>query len=223
MRVKICGIARLADAQAASAAGADFIGLIRAPSPRAAPPELARAVIATLSDDVTPVLLFRDQPLTVVAEEIAASGARWVQLHGSESSAFVAELVQRFPALQIIRAWSVTDRASAGELAAELAALDAAGGRVAVVLLDAPKGGRHPGYAALASVAQQLAAQKLEIWCAGALTPQNLPDAVPPGVFDGVDVARGVEAAPGEKDPTAIREFIAAARRLAPREPRRED
>ncbi len=84
--VKICGITRLEDAEAAVACGADALGFVFWPkSPRCIDSHRARAIVSSLPPFVTPVGVFVDQP----AEEInrIASAARLgaVQLHGNES------------------------------------------------------------------------------------------------------------------------------------------
>src|SRR5919201_6453636 len=93
MFVKICGITRVEDAQAAVDAGANAIGLVFWPeSPRFVDPYRARAIVRSLPPFVTPVGLFVNQPreyITAVAS-LVRLGA--VQLHGDETAAFAASL-----------------------------------------------------------------------------------------------------------------------------------
>jgi phosphoribosylanthranilate isomerase len=219
MQVKICGITRATDAQVAAEAGADFVGLIRAAGGRRIAVAEARQIVATLPPQTQPVLLFRNQPRKDVVADVRAVGAGWVQLHGRESATYLAELAAELPGVQLIRAWEVAGAQSAAALAAHLGECHEEGAPVRVVILDAPKGGPHPGYDCLAAVAQALGPLGLRVWCAGGLTPDNLGSAVLPGTYHGVDVARGVESSVGVKDADAVRCFIAAARQLQPAPP----
>lgn len=108
MRVKICGITRAEDALLAANLGADFVGLIRAESPRRVSLENARQIIDALPEQTQAVLVFRDAPLDEVASELDATGCGYVQLHGREPVSYVRELAQRFAHISIIRAWEVS-------------------------------------------------------------------------------------------------------------------
>lgn len=214
MHVKICGITNEADARLVSEAGADFLGLIRVESPRRISMDRAEAVMAAAGDGARPVLVYRDTDLPIVLEEVARLQAAWVQLHGRESVAYVEKLREAAPRIRIIRAWETGGRFAAVEIADYFEAAVRRGLRFDVLLLDVPKGAaKHPGFAALGDVARQCQALASEVWCAGALTPDNVGEALVAGMYDGVDVARGVEQAPGRKDAELVRRFVAAARR----------
>lgn len=227
MQVKICGMTNGTDALAAAQCGADFVGLILAASPRRVTIEMAPSVLAVLPPATQPVLVFRDAPLDEVLAAMDVLGCRWVQLHGREPVEYVAEIAQRRPAIRVIKAWEVTSAESGEDLADYLSRLVAGRGRLAVVLLDAPKGGPHPGFATLAGVASrcraELSTERLhggravqpEIWCAGALTPGNVATVVASGLYTGVDVSSGVELTPGRKDHAAVRKFIETVRRCS--------
>src|SRR5882757_7664041 len=91
MLVKICGITRLEDAEAAVAAGAGAIGFVFWPnSPRFIDPHRARAIAATLPPLVTPVGVFVDQPLDHVNGVASLVRLGAVQLHGDETPEFAA-------------------------------------------------------------------------------------------------------------------------------------
>src|SRR3954454_6110145 len=101
MLVKICGITRLEDAEAAVAAGAGAIGFIFWPkSPRFIDPHRARRIAAMLPPLVTPVGVFVNQPLDYVngVPTLPRRGA--VQLHGDEPPAFAAAV--RSPVIKAI-------------------------------------------------------------------------------------------------------------------------
>jgi phosphoribosylanthranilate isomerase len=214
MLVKICGITRREDALAAAQAGADFVGLVRAGSPRQVSLETARQIAANLPPATQPVLLFRDAELDELAGELAASGFKWVQLHGAEPVAYVRRLMDRFPGLHVIRAWEVSGADAAVPLSDYLRAALEEEVAIDVLLLDAPKRGLHPGYECLGEVARRCHGTVPGIWCAGGLTPGNCAAAVAAGRYAGVDVSRGVELSPGVKDQAAVRRFIDLARTL---------
>jgi len=214
MRVKICGITNLDDATAAADSGADFVGLIFAASARQVNVETAIGVMEGLPAPTLPVLLFRNTPLDEVDRTIAATGGRWVQFHGREPVDYLREVVARHPHTRIIRAWEVTDPSSGSALREYLEEAAAAGVGIDIVILDAPKGGPHPGYECLAEVSCACDKRPPAIWCAGGLTPGNLRSAVDRGRYDGVDVASGIELRPGVKEHAALRAFIETARQL---------
>jgi len=211
MRVKICGVTNVTDARAAADAGADFVGLILAASPRQVSLETARAIAAALPPKARPVLLFRDAPTSEIVAAVERTGVEWVQLHGREPVADVQQLAVRLPDLRLIKAWEVRS-AEPAELAAYLAQARAADLRLDALILDAPKGGPHPGVAALATLARAVRLRPPEVWCAGGLTPENVAAVCAAGPFDGVDVAGGVERAPGQKDAVRMARFVTAAR-----------
>lgn len=220
MRVKICGITNSDDALAAAQAGADFVGLILAASSRRVDVDAAKAVIAALPTPVVPVLVFRDAPVDKVVTALDAAGTRWAQLHGAESVAYLTESQRRRPDVRVIKTWEVSAN---GKIEPSVEALvgfvrDAldAGVDLPIVLLDAPKGGPHPGHERMAAHAAACHALPVQVWCAGGLTPNNVAGALAGGEFDGVDVASGVEVRPGVKDRAAIRRFVENARRSAP-------
>ena len=214
MRVKICGITNVDDARAAARAGADFIGLIRAPSVRQVSVERVRQIIAVLPTTTQPVLLFRDAPVEDVLAALEDTGCTWVQLHGREPVSYLHELLTRRPPTRLIRAWEVAGARAGAELTEYLRQAGERAVSIDMVILDAPKGGPHPGYDCLGDVSRQMPESPPEIWCAGGLTPANLTAAVAGGRYAGVDVASGIEARPGQKDHTALRQFIATAKRL---------
>lgn len=219
--VKICGVTSVADAQQAADAGADFVGLIRAESPRSVTPEEAQRIAAALSaTGAAAVLLFRDAALEAVADEVARTAVRWVQLHGAETPEFAAGLAQRCPDVNLLKAWELGPPAAfeaLQEYLRRLAALPPAGAArplVHAVILDLPKGAAHPGFAALRDAAQRCPPGGPQFWCAGGLTAASVAEAVRGSRFAGVDVARGVERTPRAKDPQAVRAFIRAVREL---------
>jgi phosphoribosylanthranilate isomerase len=186
--VKICGITRVEDAQAAVAAGANALGFVFWPkSPRYVDPARAREIVSTLPPAVTPIGVFVDQPADEVNRVATEVGLGAVQLHGNEDEAYV-----RTMARPVVKAVAVTgDRAPA---------IDAWPSDV-TVLLDVhdpvKKGGT--GRTIDWTMASEIAKRR-NIVLAGGLTPDNVADAIALVRPYGIDVSSGVESAPGIKD-----------------------
>lgn len=222
MEIKICGITSAEDARVAREAGADFVGLILTESPRRVSLATAAGIRRSLGDRPEVVLLFRDDPLERVVDAVGETGARWVQLHGGESAEMLSDLREALPGVRVIKAWEVWGSDGSEALVRYLDAAEALNSIPDVLLLDAPKGEGHPGMEAFLSVALAAGARVSRLWCAGGLTPDNVGQLIASEVidgrgrggrlFDGVDVARGVELAPGRKDAAAVRRFVAAVR-----------
>jgi phosphoribosylanthranilate isomerase len=204
VQVKICGITRLEDAQAAVEAGADALGFVfYPPSPRCVTPDQAEQMIQRLPPFVTTVGLFVDVPPDIVHDIALWCGLDRVQLHGRETPEFCARV--RRP---VIKAFRIKNADSLADLP---------GYRVAAYLLDAYVEGALPGGTG-ASFAWELAARVKPhgpVILAGGLTPENIAAAIAQIHPYGVDVSSGVECAPGIKDHRKIREFIQRAKAAA--------
>lgn len=215
MRVKICGITNREDALAAAAAGADYLGFIFwPPSKRAVGVETARAIVSRLRQQERPPLLvgvFVDEEAAAVAAVLDDCGLDLAQLSGDEPPALVGD-----PSSPLYgRSFKALQPASLPEAEAE-AEWYAPPERTPEhpsLLLDAyhpslPGGtGRQTDWVMAARLAEQVAGLML----AGGLTPDNVREAVRRVRPFAVDVASGVERAPGRKDHDKVRAFIAAA------------
>jgi|SRR5262245_6042357 len=203
MLIKICGITRLQDADAAVEAGANALGFVFWPgSPRFVDPYRAREIVRALPPFVTPVGLFVNQPRDYVSGVASLVRLGAVQLHGDETPEFAASI-----AWPLIKAVSI-DRAAAWPEATTL-------------LLDAhdpvKRGGTGqpidwPAAAAIAKTRKVL--------LAGGLTPENVAEAIARVRPFGIDVSSGVERSPGVKDHnrmTALFEAIHATSHVATR------
>jgi phosphoribosylanthranilate isomerase len=200
VEVKICGLTTVDDAVRCTEAGADALGLNFWPgSPRHVDVPTARAIVEACGDQATMVGVFVDFTLDQVREILQETETQWAQLHGDETPGLVAELLPH-----AYKAIGVKD-GSAIELAREYPGEH--------LLLDAsvpgmPGGtGRTFDWAIAASVAKE---RKLTL--AGGLTPDNVADAVRAVRPFRVDVASGVESAPGRKAPDVVKRFIEAAK-----------
>ena len=153
------------------------------------------------------VALVVDAPDATLDAIVAAMPLDMLQLHGTESPERVAELRSRYglPVMKVIGVSGEDDLAALMDysLAADQLLIDA----------KAPKDAVLPGGNGL-SFDWRLVAQRrwLRPWMlAGGLSAQNVAEAVRLTNVRQVDVASGVESAPGVKDPAKIAAFIAAA------------
>ena len=210
-RVKICGIGDKSHALAAVEAGADFIGLVFAPSRRQITPakacEIASA--AKKSGDITKVVgVFVNAPSSQVNETADFCGLDWVQLSGDESWEYCCEVVK--PVIKAIR----IGRQSPEELCAELAAGDKLlPAQRFIALLDSQVEGKYGGTGETFdwNLARQVA-NRFPVIVAGGLDPENVAQVIETVAPWGVDVSSGVETG-GIKDMAKIRAFVEAIRK----------
>jgi len=200
-RVKICGITTWADARLCVDLGASALGFnFYPPSPRATTPADAWSIIRRLPPFVEAVGVFVDWPPLVVDALARAVRLGAVQLHGAESPREVAELSRKH---RVIKAVQV----KLGFRVASLAAYRAADG----LLLDGFARGLRGGTGCtLDWKLARLARRYGRITLAGGLTPENVAEAIRVALPYAVDVASGVEARPGRKDPAKLRALFAA-------------
>ena len=202
-RVKICGITRPEDAELAASLGAWAIGFILWPqSKRAADPAVAAGVARALRRQVALVGVFVNPTLDEVVQAAEAIGVTHVQLHGDEGPAFCRAVAERTGArvIKALRIGSGADIRAAERYHTDLHLLDAAAG--------AAYGGTGRTWD-WELVAQRRS--KIPVVLSGGLSPENVAEAVSVVRPWAVDVASGVESAPGVKDPAKVRAFIAAA------------
>jgi phosphoribosylanthranilate isomerase len=199
LKVKICGITRPEDARAAAAAGADALGLnFFAGSPRCVSPERAAEIVAAIPAGICKVGVFVDAPRERVRDLAERLALDALQFHGEESSEYC-----RGWTAKLIKAVRVRD-------AAALAA--AAPYAVDFLLADAWVAGRHGGTGRRVPAEWLSGIDPARLILAGGLDPDNVADAVRAARPAAVDVASGVESAPGVKDAEAMRRFIANAK-----------
>lgn len=209
IQVKICGITSAEAADAAVRARADFMGLVFHPaSPRHLAPEKAASLAARARGRIRLVALLADPKDEAVSAAASAAKPDFLQLHGLETPARVAEIRAKF-ALPIIKALAVADIADLAlvpmyEEAADMLLFDA----------KAPAAAARPGGHGAAFDWRLLKARRFtKPWLlAGGLNAENVARAIATAEAPGVDVSSGVESAPGVKDPEMIRAFVEAAR-----------
>ncbi len=199
-RIKICGLTRESDVDAAVEAGADAIGFVLYPkSPRAVTPDRAAALARRLPAFVTPVGLF----VNAGADEILAAVARMptllLQFHGDETPEYCA--AARRPFLRAARMGPGFDLL---DFARRFSAAQA-------VLLDAHVEGYGGGGKVFdwSLIPPDVPAP---VVLSGGLNPANVIDGVLRVRPFAVDVSSGVESAKGIKDAALVRRFCDAVR-----------
>ncbi len=204
VKTKICGLTRPEDAAFCAAQGADFLGLIFAPSPRRISLGQGREIRAACGR-VPLVGVFVDALLEEVLNTIEALPLELVQLHGKEDDAYCEE-IRRRSAAKIIRAFSAGQPAGPPQI-----------GLADYHLIDLdkslPRGERDAARIELWAEAARLAQDgEHPLILAGALTPANVGEAVAKVKPFAVDVASGVESEPGIKDLALVASFLKEVR-----------
>jgi phosphoribosylanthranilate isomerase len=216
VRVKICGLTTLEDAQLAADAGADLLGFILySASPRAVTPETAQTIVASLRRrPECPLLVgvFVNEPAATVASILDQCALDLAQLHGDEPPSFVGDPASLLYG-RSYKALRPTTLAEAEADSEWYLPPNPVAGRPAL-LLDAyhPRLRGGSGHSANWTIAARLASQTPGLLLAGGLNPANVAAAVRQVRPFGVDVASGVEASPGRKDPDLVRAFIQVAK-----------
>lgn len=217
VRTKICGLTRPQDVAAAARAGANYLGFNFFPkSPRAldiptagqlaldVPPGIAKVVLVVNPDNALLDAITGGMPLDMI------------QLHGQESPERVTEIKARY-GLPVIKVVGVAE-------ANDLKPLETFGRVADQLLVDAkpPKSAELPGGNGLAFDWRLIQGRRWPVpWMlAGGLTPENVAEAVAMTGATQVDVASGVESAPGIKDADKMAAFIKAAHSTAATPPK---
>lgn len=203
VKVKICGLTRLVDAQTAVAAGADALGFVFwEQSPRWLSTAQAAEIIRHLPAQVQKVGVFVNAPPEAVRRAIGDCGLDVLQFHGDESPDYCRQFGRR-----VMKAFRIRDAESLRALPDY---------HTDAWLLDAFVPGRPGGGGATFNWNLAVEAQKFgrPLFLAGGLTPGNVAGAVRQVRPYGVDVSSGVESVPGQKDPEKVRAFIAAAKQV---------
>ena len=203
MRIKVCGITSLGDAEAALQLGAWGVGLNHHPeSPRLIETGVAAEIGAALKRRCEVVGIFVNAPLREVEAAVEAEQLTMVQLHGDEGPAYCAEIARRSGA-KVIKAFRVRSGADVQAASAY---------RTNFHLFDAHSTAKRGGTGetfdwGLAAMHQG----DIPLMLAGGLNPGNVAEAIEIVRPFAVDVTSGVEAEPGRKDHALLEEFFAAA------------
>jgi len=226
MFIKICANTNLADAQLAAELGADAVGFVFAPSRRRVNAAQAAEITPHLPSSVLTVGVFATTDADEIIRTVREAGLQGAQLHHDPNPELIAKLNEAFEGhVRLIQTvpFNVHAGDNAGFSAALTRTLTTPG--LWAVLVDAARRGKSGGLGM--AFDWQLAAQEIRLACdtaatsgpdlprlivAGGLHSRNVAAAIDVLEPWGVDVASGVEASPGRKDPERLRRFIAAAR-----------
>lgn len=195
--IKFCGVTNEADALTAIGLGVDAVGVIFAPSPRQVSLATAGDIVRRLPAEAMVVGVFRDESPIRVVEVANSLGLRGVQLHGHESISDVSYVAERVP--MVINALSASSP--------QVEQFEESGADL--LLLDGPLPGSGVVFDwSLTSRVGDFGRLVLS----GGLEPSNVGRAVELIRPFGVDVASGIEMAPGVKDPLKMKAFVDAVR-----------
>jgi len=194
--IKICGITGEEDALLAVAMGADSLGFVFSPSKRQVSMARARDIVARLPSHILTVGVFRDESKERVVDIVTSAGLGAAQLHGHEGPADSSWVAARVPWL--IKAFVAGDPDV--ERPEDFGA--------SAVLID----GAQPGSGNVFDWSLADTKTTTKVILAGGLDPSNVASAIAQVGPWGVDVSTHVEAGPGQKDATKVRQFITAAR-----------
>lgn len=196
-RIKICGITNLADALAATQAGADALGFVfYSKSPRHILPEEAADIINQLPPFVQVVGLFVNETTELVNQISRQCKLGLVQLHGDETPAYCRQINQRL--VKAFRVQTAEDLKQIARYADYGCLLDA--------YCDSAYGGTGKSFNW--EIAKEAVQRGHQVILAGGLSAANVADAIKQVQPYAVDVSSGVEVAPGRKDPLKLQQFI---------------
>jgi phosphoribosylanthranilate isomerase len=202
-RVKVCGVTTVEQAVACADPGVDALGVnFVASSPRRVDERLARAVVEAIGARVLVVAVVAGMTVDAMRALVDRTGVGCLQLHGGESAADVAALLPH--AYKAVRVASAEDVAVAEAMPGDYVMVDA----------KVPGSLGGSGHAFDWTLVVGLARRR-KLVLAGGLTPENVRSAVDLVRPWCVDVASGVESAPGVKDLGRVRAFVEAARTRA--------
>ena len=213
VKVKICGITNAEDALKAVECGADYLGFVFVSNtPRAVDIETAKEVSEAVGERAQKVGLFTDEEAGKVMEIVTACGLDHVQLHGHENPGYCRQLKELFGRhgveAGVIKAFRVSDKILGPPLEEYICADN--------FVFDTFQPGVPGGTGAKFNwdVLNEVKDFILKpFFIAGGLNPQNGYDAVKAVDPFGVDVASGVESAPGKKDEGLLKEYIENAKK----------
>lgn len=199
VRVKICGVRSLEDAEASIEYGADALGFNFWPkSPRYIAPEAARSIIEKLSPLVSCIGVFVNEAPERVIDIASYTRINAAQLHGDESPEYCLQVSN----LKMIKAFRVGTDFDLDQIKDY---------RINSVLLDTKVKNNYGGTGERFDWKIALEAKRFApIILAGGLNAENVAEAINFVRPSGVDVCSGVESEPGRKDVRKIKDFMAA-------------
>ena len=200
-KIKICGLTRPRDAQAAAELGADAVGLVfYAKSKRCVDAAQSAEIVAALPPQVVKVALFVNESAEQIRRILGAVPIDIVQFHGDEAPEFCRQFGK--PYWKAVRVQSAQDIAEAAEHYADAAAL----------LLDAHIEGQYGGTGQVFDWRLLPDTMPLPWILSGGLNPGNVAAALRQTGAAWLDVSSGVEQAPGVKSRELMERFVRLAR-----------
>ncbi len=196
-KIKLCGLSRPCDIEAANQLKPDYIGFVFAPkSKRYVTPEQARALKQMLLPEIQAVGVFVNEDPQNIARLLRDQIIDMAQLHGGEDEAYIARLRQLTdqPVIQAFRVETARDLEKVEQSTADYVLLDSGAGTGKVFDWDLIQNITRPYF------------------LAGGLDPHNVADAVKTRRPYGVDVSSGIETG-GRKDKDKMAAFVAAVRK----------
>jgi phosphoribosylanthranilate isomerase len=199
LKVKVCGLTRVEDVQAATSAGADVIGFVFTASPRQISIEKAIELCGYVPEGVLRVGLFLGQNRSEIEHVIRAVPLDVLQFHGNETEQFCR--VFNMPWLKAV---AMENAESVSKAEREFP------GAMGLLLDSHAKGkqggsGKQFDWSLSSTVAKP-------IWLAGGLNADNVKKAIRTVKPYAVDVSSGVESEPGIKDAARMKAFVKAVR-----------
>ena len=212
-RIKICGLTREADVDAAVQAGVDAIGFVLyPPSPRVVSAERAAELARRLPAFITPVLLFVNESDAVIRHAAAQIPGAWLQFHGDESPTQCATLARELGRCWL-RAARIPSEPAPGTAPFDLLKYAQDYQAAQAILLDAHVEG-YGGGGQTFNWSQLSTNVNAHLVLSGGLNAANVTEGLRAlqhcGRSLGVDVSSGVEVAKGLKSPEKIAQFVAS-------------
>jgi phosphoribosylanthranilate isomerase len=202
VRIKVCGITRCEDAELAVGLGADYIGLnFYPPSPRCLTIEPAAAIAHRVQKRARLVGVFVNAARAYIEERLDSLGLDLLQFHGDEDD----DALAGWP-VPVIRALRLRSDAALDAIKIGISAIKAD-----FILIDTFHPQLFGGTGQTRRLDALCALDLSRVFVSGGLTPDNVAKAATLNPY-AVDVASGVESAPGIKDPGKLGSFIANAR-----------
>lgn len=220
MWIKICGTTSLADAQHAASSGASAVGFVLAPSSRRVTVDQVGAIAKHLPRNVERIGVFVNAHFDEIVNAVEEGDLTGVQLHANHDAELPRRLRAHFasPDRSPLTIFAVLAFSEDMEPQMQAIARDTARDHsIDALLIDSRSPVGHGGtgtrydWQAAQYMFRRIAPQ-LRLIAAGGLNPDNVAEAIRTLTPWGVDVATGVEAAPGRKDPTRVAAFIRNAR-----------
>ncbi len=196
-RIKLCGLSRLCDIEAANELEPEYIGFVFAPkSRRYITPAKAAILKQALDSKITAVGIFEDEAAGAVAELLNLGTIGIAQLHGREDKDYVGQLrmLTDKPVIKAFRIETASDAQEAHKSNSDYILLDSGAGSGAVFDWKLIQNVKRPYF------------------LAGGLSPDNVRDAVRTLRPFAVDISSGIETN-GLKDKCKMADFVAAVRK----------